>query len=94
MNEKLVTIATYSDQIAANLARLKLDSEGIECFLLNENTVSAYSGLVGMMKIQLQVKESDADKAIEALNAKLSESELQQLEDEASAEESPDEEQR
>lgn len=68
MSEELVTIATFSMAIEADLARAKLESEGIECFLADEHTVTVnwlYSQAVGGVK--LQVKEADAQRAIGVL---------------------------
>ena len=65
MPEKLITIATYGNIIEANLAKIKLDSQGIECFLADENAVAIYSGAVG--EIKLQVRQSDAVEALEIL---------------------------
>ncbi len=68
MPEELVTIATFSMAVEADLARAKLESEGIECFLADEHTVTVnwlYSQAVGGVK--LQVRESDAQRALEIL---------------------------
>ena len=68
MSEELLTIATFSMAIEADLARAKLESEGIECFLADEHTVTVnwlYSQAVGGVK--LQVREANAQKAMEIL---------------------------
>ena len=71
MTEKLVTIATYADPIEANLAKIKLASEDIDCFLADENAVAVYWLAAGAMGgIKLQVKEADASKAAEILSSK------------------------
>ena len=61
MVEKLVTIATYSNPIEANLAKLKLASEDIDCFLAGEHAVAVYGGIVG--EVKLQVRQSDVERA-------------------------------
>jgi len=68
MTERLVTIATYSQAIEADLSRTRLESEGIDCFLADEHTVTVnwlYSNAVGGVK--LKVRESDGQRAIEIL---------------------------
>ena len=82
MAEKLVTIATYADPIAANLAKIKLASEEIDCFLLDENAVATYGWIAGLIKIQLQVRQSDAEKATEILSREPVETEPEGPEDE------------
>lgn len=66
--EKLVTVATYHEPIGAHLAKTKLESEGIECFLADEHIVRMYSWVsFALGHLKLQVKESDAEKAVAAL---------------------------
>ncbi len=89
MVEKLVTIATYGNPIEANLARIKLASEDIDCFLAGENAVAVYGNIVGTVK--LQVRQSDVERATEILSRKPDESELDELEGEDSTQEPPDE---
>jgi hypothetical protein len=88
MVEKLVTIATYSNPIDANLAKIKLASEDIDCFLAGENAVAIYGSIVGTVK--LQVRESDVETATEVLNRPPDEKELDEPENEDSPEEPPD----
>jgi hypothetical protein len=68
MDDKLVTVATFSEPIQAHLASAKLAAEGIEYFIIDENIVSMYwlySQAVGGVK--LQVRENDAEKALQTL---------------------------
>ena len=63
MSEKLVTIATFSLPMEAYLLKAKLESEEIDCFLIDEHMVASdvtYSNILGGVK--LQVKESDASR--------------------------------
>ena len=89
MVEKLVTIATYSNPIEANLAKLKLASEDIDCFLAGEHAVAVYGGIVG--EVKLQVRQSDVEKAKEVLSRPPDETEPEDIEDEDSTQEPPDE---
>lgn len=65
---QLITIAAFSQPIEAHLVKTRLESEGIECFLANEHIVTMnwlWSNAVG--GVELQVKESDVEKATEIL---------------------------
>jgi hypothetical protein len=60
MSDRLVTVATFSTALEAHVARTKLESEGIEGFILDENIVGLnwlYSAAVGGVK--LKVREDD-----------------------------------
>ncbi len=72
MTKKLVTICYFaygSDPASeAELARIKLEANGIQCFLAGKNFISMYWLLSGADRgIKLQVRESDAEKALEIL---------------------------
>jgi len=61
---KLVTVATFGDPFSGNLAKGKLESEGIECFIASEHRPGRSFGAGGMLgPIELQVKESDIERA-------------------------------
>jgi hypothetical protein len=63
-----VTIQTFTMPTEASLAQLRLESNGIPCFLKDEITVGVvnlYSHALG--GIQLQVEEPDVEKATEIL---------------------------
>ena len=66
--ENLVIVATFTYPTELAVIRGRLESEGIECFLKDEYTVQAYnfySNAIGGIK--LQVRESDAERAIQIL---------------------------
>jgi hypothetical protein len=68
--EKLVTVAAFSLPIEAQLARLRLESHGVECRIDDENIISInwlYSDAIGGVK--LKVRESDAERAREVLES-------------------------
>jgi hypothetical protein len=66
--EKLVTIQTYPSPWEAQLARARLDAEGIHAVIAGENFVHLYSALAPMVGgVQLQVREEDAARATEVL---------------------------
>ncbi|MBM2817155.1 MAG: hypothetical protein HW421_3917 [Ignavibacteria bacterium] len=61
---ELITIKTFENSFEANLLKSRLEDEGIECFLFDENTVSImpfYNVAVGGIK--LKINEADIDKA-------------------------------
>jgi len=64
----LTTIATYSLPYEAQIARAKLDSEGIPAYIADEHTINMqwlYSNALG--GVRLQVPQSFAQQAIEVL---------------------------
>ena len=68
VHQPMVTVGTYRDLAGAVVARALLKSEGIECFLANENTVRMdwfWSNLLGGMR--LQVSAEDQARATEVL---------------------------
>lgn len=65
---KLITLKTFSSDISAHLLKTRLESEGVECFILDENIVrlnSFYDLAVG--GIRLQVREEDFQRAKELI---------------------------
>ncbi len=62
LKEKLVTVARFSYLSEAHLVKTRIESEGIECYLQDENMVNLgwhYSNLMGGLR--LQVKSSDVE---------------------------------
>ena len=69
MKDGYVKIASFPEPLSANLAKTKLESEGIEVFIANENTIRMdflYSQLLG--GVQLWVPEGDAARAAQLLS--------------------------
>lgn len=62
MEDKLITVADFTDHIAANAFKLQLEAEGIEAIVVGENLMGAYP-TYGTMQIEVQVMEKDAAKA-------------------------------
>ena len=64
-----VTIRTFDHAMDAHLLKSKLESEGVECFLFDENTVSI-NPLYGIATggIKLRVIEEDAERAMAILS--------------------------
>lgn len=62
---KLITIKTFDDGISAHILKNKLESEGINCFVFDENIVTVnalFSNAVGGVK--LKIEEQDKEKAL------------------------------
>jgi len=69
MKDKLVTVAHFEDYIEANMARQWLEDEGIKAFVMGENFGNVYSGLAGLVDIELQTAASEAEEARQILAA-------------------------
>jgi hypothetical protein len=61
----LITIATFNNPSDAYFAKIKLENNGINCFLDNENMQMLYSNAVGGLR--LKVSGSDYQKALKVL---------------------------
>jgi hypothetical protein len=67
-HSRWLTVATFWEPTEAHIARLKLESEEIDCMILDENLVATYwfwANAVGGIK--LQVREADFSSACRAL---------------------------
>ncbi len=63
---ELVTIERFRETLEAELAKGRLDSAGIDCFLVGENAALLYGNGIG--GLQLQVRPEDEDDARSILN--------------------------
>ena len=62
--DDLIILKTYDQAFLANIDVAKLNDEGIECFLKDENTIAInplWSNMVGGIK--LMIRQSDFEKA-------------------------------
>lgn len=65
MADRLITIAGFDEPLQAELAKMKLNTEGIDCFLAGENFVGTYWLLANAEGgVKLQVRQTDAEKAL------------------------------
>jgi hypothetical protein len=62
----MVTVERYTDMLQAELAKGRLESAGIDCFLSGENAGLLYGN--GLDSVQLQVAAVDEDDARAVLN--------------------------
>jgi adenylyl- and sulfurtransferase ThiI len=69
MSEKLITIARFSDNIDAELAKQLLEDFGIKAVVTGQNVGNVYSGIAGLIDIELQTFESQAEQAREILES-------------------------
>lgn len=70
MNFKPVVVASFETSVEAHLARTKLESEGIPCYLTDENIVTMnwlYTQAVG--GIRLITDEHNAEQALKILKS-------------------------
>jgi hypothetical protein len=68
MDDKIIKIASFLDYTKAEITKIALESEEIECLLSGENFVATYwlyANAEGGIK--LYIKESDKQKALEIL---------------------------
>ena len=66
----LITIANFPYPIDANLAKSRLEAEGIDCVLTNEHIAGMnWYWPLAIGGVDLQVRESDAERAVEILES-------------------------
>jgi len=69
MPDKLVTIAQFTDLIQAELAKQLLDDFGIKSVIAGQHAANTYAGVPAIASVELQVFESQAQKALEILES-------------------------
>jgi hypothetical protein len=67
--DELVTVATFHDAPEAELARERLELEGIRAFVLDGQAAGVMPYLAGSMGIRLQVEPEYVDQAREILGS-------------------------
>ena len=68
MTDAWVTVERFIDPISAQVARSRIEAEGIECFLADEGMGGLFS--YGLVKgVRLQVRPEDRARAEEILQA-------------------------
>lgn len=63
MNHNLVTVDIFPDSLAAHIAKGKLESEGISCFLKNESIINNTGLNFTYGGIELMTREEDEKRA-------------------------------
>ena len=69
MEEKLVTIASFTDNIEAEMAKQLLDDFGIKAVVTGQNVANVYAGVPALIDLDLQVLDSQAQRAREVLES-------------------------
>jgi hypothetical protein len=67
MADELVTLWTYRDLPEALIAQGKLEAEGLECFLADDNIIRMdwfWSNLIGGIKLQVAVNDRESAMAL------------------------------
>jgi hypothetical protein len=68
MAETYVTVATYIDPMEAEMARSRLEAEGITAQMIGNETADLFSGMVGLVgSIQVRVPEQKREAAVALL---------------------------
>ncbi len=68
MEDKLVTIAEYETGFEAELAKVRLEEEGIEAIVVGGDLVTNMP-TIEVIRVELQVFEKDAQKAAQIIAA-------------------------
>jgi hypothetical protein len=68
MEDKLVTVGEFESGFEAELAKVRLEAEGIEAIVVGGELVT-HRGAVGPITVELQVFEKDAQKAAQIIAA-------------------------
>ncbi|MEN6370498.1 MAG: DUF2007 domain-containing protein [Armatimonadota bacterium] len=66
---ELVTVASFVYPVEAEMAKLKLENEGIQSVLSNEVLMRTYGPILQDYLIKLQVREEDAKRALNVLES-------------------------
>lgn len=65
----LITLAAFNTPLEAHIVRGRLETEGIECLLANEQILGVHPGLnFALGGVQLKVREEDYPRALAILN--------------------------
>ena len=64
---ELVSIAEFDNVNEANVIKARLESEGIRCYLSNENLNSIFGASISFTQVKLQVNLNDSFKAMDIL---------------------------
>jgi len=65
MENKLIKIETYYNQFDVELAKLKLEENGIYCFVKNEHIAQLQFGIANF---ELMVNENDKEAALQIIH--------------------------
>ena len=66
MEDKLVTVGEFENGFEAELAKVRLEAEGIEAIVVGGDLLAVMPA-IGRIKVELQVFEKDAQKAAQII---------------------------
>jgi hypothetical protein len=70
MSDRMVVLAVFGNPVEAELARARLEDEGIRAVIMGTGSGDVFAGMgVGLSNVQLLVPEEDRERAAEALDA-------------------------
>lgn len=69
MTDRLITVATFSVDVEAEMAKNRLEEEGIRAFLQGETATGLYQLGYTLGGIQLQVAAEDGERAVDILSS-------------------------
>jgi len=73
MEDKLVTIASFANYIEADLAKQALEDFGIKSLVTGQSPANIYGEVLGLINLDLQVFESQVQRAHEILELQVKE---------------------
>jgi predicted RNA-binding Zn-ribbon protein involved in translation (DUF1610 family) len=85
IEDKIVTLESYYDPMLAHIVRTRLEDNGIQCFIADENTVGAnplYNQAIGGVKLKVFEKDIERCREILANDPELNENDNQEVDDE------------
>jgi len=68
MSDKLITIATFGNNLDAQLAQMRLEANDIKSTIVGDNIMGSYP-VEGILNIELQVFEDDLERAKKILES-------------------------
>lgn len=84
-NDELITVASFHESAEAEMAKGRLRSAGIDCFLVGENTAVLYGNALGGLQLQVNPEDEADARAVLDISAAPGESERAEAEGELNA---------
>jgi len=84
MDDKIVTFQSYYDPMLAHIVRTRLEANGIQCFVADENTIGAnplYNQAVGGVKVKIFERDMEKCREILASEGDLHEQDHHEVDD-------------
>jgi hypothetical protein len=84
-DDKIVTFESYYDPMLAHIVRTRLEANGIQCFIADENTIGAnplYNQAIGGVKLKIFERDMEKCREILASEGDLHEQDHHEVDDE------------